>query len=97
MVRQEEIIDVLWGAHPPATSRNMVHAYVSRLRRLLPPRRDIALITGGDGGYRLTVDSVQLDLLRFDDLVAGAAADPGSALGLHAQALACRRGRCWPI
>jgi DNA-binding SARP family transcriptional activator len=92
VVRQEEIIDVLWGAHPPATSRNMVHAYVSRLRRLLPPRKGIALITGGDGGYRLTVDSDQLDLLRFDELVARAAAGPGSALDLYAQALACWRG-----
>jgi DNA-binding SARP family transcriptional activator/tetratricopeptide (TPR) repeat protein len=92
VVRQEEIIDVLWGAHPPATSRNMVHAYVSRLRRLLPPRKGIALITGGDGGYRLTVDSDLLDLLRFDELVARAAAGPGSALDLYAQALACWRG-----
>jgi DNA-binding SARP family transcriptional activator/tetratricopeptide (TPR) repeat protein/DNA-binding XRE family transcriptional regulator len=92
VVRQEEIIDVLWGAHPPATSRNMVHAYVSRLRRLLPPRKGIALITGGDGGYRLTVDSDLLDLLRFDELVARAVAGSGSALDLYAQALACWRG-----
>jgi DNA-binding SARP family transcriptional activator/tetratricopeptide (TPR) repeat protein/DNA-binding XRE family transcriptional regulator len=92
VVRQEEIIDVLWGAHPQATSRNMVHAYVSRLRRLLPPWKGMTLITGGDGGYRLTVDSDQLDLLRFDELVARAAADPGSALDLYAQALACWRG-----
>jgi DNA-binding SARP family transcriptional activator/tetratricopeptide (TPR) repeat protein len=92
VVRQEEIIDVLWGAHPPATSRNMVHAYVSRLRRLLPPRTDIALITGGDGGYRLNVDSDQLDLLRFDELVARAATLSGSALDRYVQALACWRG-----
>jgi CubicO group peptidase (beta-lactamase class C family) len=92
VVRPEEIIDVLWGAHPQATSRNMVHAYVSRLRRLLPPWKGITLITRGDGGYRLTVDSGQLDLLRFDEFVARAVADPGSALDLYAQALACWRG-----
>jgi DNA-binding SARP family transcriptional activator/DNA-binding XRE family transcriptional regulator len=91
-VDQEEIIDVLWGAHPPATSRNMVHAYVSRLRKLL--RQDAALITGGDGGYRLTVDGDQLDVLRFDELVAQAqaAADPTAAQDLYAEALACWRG-----
>jgi DNA-binding SARP family transcriptional activator/tetratricopeptide (TPR) repeat protein len=92
VVGQDEIIDVLWGAQPPATSRNMVHAYVSRLRRLLPPRQGTSLIAGGGGGYRLIVDSDQLDVLRFDELVAQAAADPESALDLYAQALACWRG-----
>ncbi|MDX3149180.1 BTAD domain-containing putative transcriptional regulator [Streptomyces scabiei] len=36
-VSQEEIVDILWEDHPPASSLNMIHTYVTRLRRLLAP------------------------------------------------------------
>ncbi|MCO1656102.1 BTAD domain-containing putative transcriptional regulator [Pseudonocardia humida] len=91
VVSLEEIIDVLWGEHPPATCRNLVHVHLSRLRRLLRTP-----ITGVGGGYRLAVDGDRLDLLRFDELTARARAardtDPESALDLFARALTCWRG-----
>src|SRR5882672_1804428 len=34
VVRQEEIVDVLWGASPPDSCQNLVHTYVSRLRKV---------------------------------------------------------------
>lgn len=31
----DELIDALWGAHPPDRAVSSVHAYVSRLRKVL--------------------------------------------------------------
>jgi DNA-binding SARP family transcriptional activator len=91
VVGLEEIVDVLWGDQPPATCRNLVHVYVSRLRKLLR-----APIVGVGGGYRLAVDGDRLDVAQFDELTALAqatrGADPESALDLFTRALACWRG-----
>lgn len=53
------------------------------------------------GGYLLEVDADHLDALRFDELTiqarpAYAAGDPGTAVALFGQALACGGGRSWP-
>src|SRR2546429_630536 len=68
-VRRQELVDLLWGDAAPASATNLVQTYVARLRRLLQSRGSA---TGGatvvrlvPGGYRLTVDTDQLDLLRF--------------------------------
>ncbi len=100
VVGREEIMDVLWGEQPPATYRNLIHAYVARLRRLLAPEQargsPARVIAGVDRGYQLAVDSDQLDLLRFGELAAEArevqADDPERALELFARALACWHG-----
>jgi DNA-binding SARP family transcriptional activator/tetratricopeptide (TPR) repeat protein/DNA-binding XRE family transcriptional regulator len=99
VVGREEIVDVLWGASPPATHRDLVHAYVARLRKLLAPRQQrgapVRMIARVNSGYQLTVDTDQLDLLRFGELAAQAhalrAEDPAAARELFAQALACWR------
>jgi DNA-binding SARP family transcriptional activator/tetratricopeptide (TPR) repeat protein/DNA-binding XRE family transcriptional regulator len=64
VVPQSEIVDVLWGDSPPDTYRDLLYAYVSRLRKVLQPAR--IDVTSGSG-YLLRVDRDQLDLLRFDD------------------------------
>jgi DNA-binding SARP family transcriptional activator/uncharacterized protein HemY/DNA-binding XRE family transcriptional regulator len=87
-VRREEIVDVLWGDDPPSSCLGLLHTYVARLRRALEPRRvrqePARVITTVDGGYQLTVDEEQLDLLRFDAAVRRAAhaldtGDPAAA------------------
>ncbi|PWW56246.1 tetratricopeptide repeat protein [Actinokineospora spheciospongiae] len=90
-VSHEEVVDVLWGEDPPASCLGLVHTYVSRLRRTLDPGgRSIASVPGG---YRLGATPEQLDLLRFEELVARArTADGATAAQLHAEALACWRG-----
>jgi DNA-binding SARP family transcriptional activator/tetratricopeptide (TPR) repeat protein/DNA-binding XRE family transcriptional regulator len=98
VVGVDEIIDVLWGERPPATCRNLVHVYVSRLRKLLRESRETSdpLIAGVSGGYLLAVDGERLDLLRFDELTAQARAaretDPESAMERFTGALTCWRG-----
>ena len=34
-VSADELVEGLWGEHPPATAAKMVQQYVSQLRRLL--------------------------------------------------------------
>jgi len=64
-----EIVDVLWGEHPPASAVNAVHRGVGLLRRALEPgltARDTGRwLVRAAGGYRLDVDAGTFDLLRF--------------------------------
>ncbi|MFL6145701.1 MAG: tetratricopeptide repeat protein [Labedaea sp.] len=91
VVQQDEIVDVLWGARPPDSCQNLVHTYVSRLRKVAG-----GVIDSIRGGYRLTVATKQLDLLRFDELAGGAAEarhrDPAAALPALGAALRLWRG-----
>lgn len=92
VVGRADIVDVLWGEHPPATHVNLVHTYVMRLRAALgQPSRQ--LINRVRTGYQLDPDAARLDVVEFEHLVASAAAaDPQAALDLYARALACWRG-----
>jgi DNA-binding SARP family transcriptional activator/tetratricopeptide (TPR) repeat protein/DNA-binding XRE family transcriptional regulator len=101
LVPRAEIVDALWGQAPPDTCLELVHTYVARLRALLEPgrrpRAPAQLLVGVPGGYRLELDTGQLDAMRFDELAAMArqarrAADLQAAHGLFAQALALWRG-----
>ncbi|WP_086838569.1 tetratricopeptide repeat protein [Amycolatopsis kentuckyensis] len=92
VVTHDEIVDTVWGERPPRTRQDLVHAYVSRLRRVLRKRSVIQAVR--DGGYRLAVTAVESDVRRFRQLTADAAVrEPEAALPLWAEALACWRGR----
>jgi DNA-binding SARP family transcriptional activator/DNA-binding XRE family transcriptional regulator len=71
-VTREEIIDVLWGDQPPRSARNLVHIYIGQLRRLLGSEPGAPTVERSGGGYRLVIDRDQIDVTRFDDLVAAA-------------------------
>jgi DNA-binding SARP family transcriptional activator/tetratricopeptide (TPR) repeat protein/DNA-binding XRE family transcriptional regulator len=101
VVPREELVDVLWGERPPDSCLALVHTYVAQLRGLLEParqRRTVAhVLVRVPGGYRLELDTDQLDLLRFQQLAAQArqadlAGDPASAAALLGQALTEWRG-----
>jgi DNA-binding SARP family transcriptional activator len=88
-VARERLIDDLWGERPPETAVASVQVYVSRLRKSLP---DGVLLTRPPG-YVLEVDPHQLDLLRFERLVADAReADVADAAALLREALELWRG-----
>ncbi|CAM3322622.1 SARP family transcriptional regulator [Kibdelosporangium persicum] len=93
VVTREEIVDVLWGDHPPKSSMNLVYTYVARLRRSLDPAQPIA---AAHGGYLLKVDATGLDSLRFDELATRARVlandDPHTAEANFVEALQCWRG-----
>src|SRR5439155_14116372 len=74
VVSAERLIDELWGENPPPTADTVVQGLVSRLRKLLDPRRargePSGVIETVGRGYRLAVagdDAV--DATRFSQLL----------------------------
>jgi YVTN family beta-propeller protein len=66
VVSTDHLIDALWEERPPASALNSVHVYVSQLRKALGNGR---LETRGQG-YLLALEPAQLDLARFERLLA---------------------------
>ncbi len=64
----DRLVEALWRDDPPATARATVQSQISRLRGVLAP--DFR-ITNESGGYRLEIESGELDADVFDRLVAG--------------------------
>ena len=62
----DRLIDELWGERAPASAIKIVQGYVSNLRKMLGGGR---LVTRGRG-YLLRIEPSQLDLDRFESLVA---------------------------
>src|SRR5215210_7310550 len=89
VVSTDRLIDALWGASPPLTCGKSIQVYVSRLRKAMADNR---LVTQAPG-YALYVDPTELDLTRFEQLVAEARrASPESASAKLREALALWRG-----
>jgi DNA-binding SARP family transcriptional activator len=82
VVSTDHLVDELWGAHPPKRAMNTIQYYVSKLRKTLGPDR----IVTRPPGYLIRVGLEELDLERFERLVA-----EGSAESLQ-EALALWRG-----
>ncbi len=89
IVSVDRLIDALWPDAPPTSARKAVQVYVVQLRRILG---EGPLLTRGPG-YSVRMAPDQLDLERFERLVASArrAAPAGAATALH-EALALWRG-----
>jgi predicted ATPase/DNA-binding SARP family transcriptional activator len=75
-VSMEAMLDAVWGTSAPTSARHLVHTYVARLRQVLEPemprRARVNVIGSTSSGYRLLIDLVQIDLVRFRRLVAQA-------------------------
>ncbi|MGH3155980.1 MAG: AfsR/SARP family transcriptional regulator [Streptosporangiaceae bacterium] len=92
-VSAERLIDVLWRDGQAASPANALQAQIGQLRRALGP----AAIVTTEAGYALVIGSGDVDVLRFEQLVAkgrrlaeeGAAARASAVLG---EALGLRRG-----
>jgi DNA-binding SARP family transcriptional activator/ABC-type branched-subunit amino acid transport system substrate-binding protein len=100
VVPADRLIDELWGDDPPQDASAALQAHVSRLRKLLEPERngEPRVIRTVPAGYLIEVRDDDVDLLRFQALVAGARArlNGGDASGAAAtlrKALAMWRGR----
>jgi DNA-binding SARP family transcriptional activator len=75
-----ELAALLWGAAPPPSARVTVQNYVLRLRTALGPagRARISTQLGQPGGYLIRVEPGELDVHRFEALLAGARAAAGT-------------------
>jgi DNA-binding SARP family transcriptional activator len=70
LVTVAEIVAAAWDGEPPATARRQVHTAVWRLRRVLAQHGGADLLASSPAGYRLDVDPDQVDVHRFEALVA---------------------------
>jgi DNA-binding SARP family transcriptional activator len=93
-VPTDQLEDELWDGLPPRGARSTIQAHASRLRAVLSATGGAATLAGGAGGYQLQIDPAEIDLHRFEALVAdgGAADHPGGAADVYARALAEWRG-----
>ncbi|NYJ03716.1 putative ATPase/DNA-binding SARP family transcriptional activator [Nocardioides thalensis] len=91
----ERLVDEVWGSGGPANPLRSLQVYVSALRSALGPYGDRLLNEGR--AYRLDLSGVEVDALRFDELVASALAepDPAAALTEVDEALCLWRGDAW--
>ncbi len=72
-VSLESLVDRVWGDTPPVGVRNVVHTYVTRLRRALARASEGMTepvgLARSTAGYRLEVDPEAVDLVRFRRLL----------------------------
>jgi DNA-binding SARP family transcriptional activator/DNA polymerase III delta prime subunit len=95
VVTVDELVDRVWDGDTPNRSKATLQTYVMRLRQVLG---DPSVIRTAADGYLVTVDSDQLDLLRFTELATTAQAtltsgDLATAAELYGQALTLWRGQ----
>ncbi len=73
-VSTDRLVDGLWGDDPPSRPAATLQVYVSHLRKALEPdrgpRAEPSVLLTQPPGYLLAVDPEQVDLFRFDALVA---------------------------
>jgi DNA-binding SARP family transcriptional activator len=62
LMSDEQMADVLWGPHPPATSNAQIHTYVSRLRKIVG--RESTIIRRSPG-YLLDIGTAHFDFAEF--------------------------------
>jgi predicted ATPase/DNA-binding SARP family transcriptional activator len=65
-ISSDALVDELWGDDPPRTAKAALQNNVAHLRRALGP----AVLVSGVGGYLLDIEPEQVDLGRFEHLVA---------------------------
>jgi DNA-binding SARP family transcriptional activator len=70
-ISTQRLATLLWGDEPPASSAANLKTYMWELRRVLPePAGGGRRIESRRGEYRLAADRAEVDLLRFEDLLA---------------------------
>src|SRR5947209_6294044 len=70
IVSSDALIDELWSEAPPASAQHTLHAYISRLRKVLRGRGGEDILVSYPAGYMLRVGFGELDLDRFERLAA---------------------------
>ena len=72
----ESLVDRVWGDDPPAGVRNVVHTYITRLRRALAQatagQSDLIGLVRSPVGYLVSTDPGAVDLVRFRRLLRSA-------------------------
>ncbi|MEU3529303.1 BTAD domain-containing putative transcriptional regulator [Streptomyces sp. NPDC038707] len=100
LVSHEQLLDGVWGEHPPGSGRRVLPSYVYPLRKALDaagagPAESV--IRGGRGGYRFVPDGVRLDAAEVAERAGKArrakgSSGPAAAVDGFAEALALFTG-----
>ncbi|MFE2726279.1 BTAD domain-containing putative transcriptional regulator [Kitasatospora sp. NPDC059327] len=105
LVTTQDLVDGIWGERPPPQAIAALRTYVSRLRTVIEPHREVrapaAVLVSLPDGYALRISPDALDLTVFESTVSEAAAaradgDPVEAHRLLVSALALWSGRAIP-
>ena len=100
LVTVDMLVEAVWGDHPPRSAERTLQAYVARIRGVLEPERSpgtgSTILVKEGSGYRLRLETEQLDALRFEELARRGSqqlheGDSAAALTLR-EALALWRG-----
>jgi DNA-binding SARP family transcriptional activator/predicted ATPase/pimeloyl-ACP methyl ester carboxylesterase len=85
-----QLIEALWGEEPPSSAQTALHGHISNLRKLLGADR----ISTRPPGYVLHVSPGEVDMARFESLIAEARArgDPEERSACLSHALSLWRG-----
>jgi DNA-binding SARP family transcriptional activator len=67
------LVDLIWDEHPPSSASALVHQYVSHLRRSFATAGAKDVLMTHAPGYRLQLDTNQLDIEVFGTLTRAAA------------------------
>jgi predicted ATPase/DNA-binding SARP family transcriptional activator len=97
VVSSGRLIDGIWGQHPPSSAPKTLQSHVSKLRRTLTSlgRAGDAVIATVTEGYRIDLATCEVDVERFEELVAEARREgraPRDAVDLLSDAEALWRG-----
>uniref|UniRef100_A0AAU2VMI9 NB-ARC domain-containing protein n=1 Tax=Streptomyces sp. NBC_00008 TaxID=2903610 RepID=A0AAU2VMI9_9ACTN len=95
-----QLLDDVWGTHPPESGHRVLASYVFALRKALDPKGTkpgTSVIRGGGGGYRLVLDDLELDTAELETHAQAArrakdSGDLATATDRFAAALALFRG-----
>lgn len=92
-VSKDRLMALLWGGSPPSCATATLEGYVCVLRKRLQPLQTArgSLITTMAGCYAIDMSRVDLDLVRYETLVAAAlepATATADALGMLQEAMA---------
>jgi predicted ATPase/DNA-binding SARP family transcriptional activator len=68
-ISTDRLVDAIWGEQPPASAHSALQVHVHALRKALGPDR----IVTRSPGYLVRVEPGELDVQRFDELVAAGA------------------------
>ena len=86
----DRLAEALWDDEPPESARATLQSHMSRLRRAVAPD---ALVQATGAGYALDLGLVDVDAVRFEDLVATVPGDARTAR--FEEALGLWRGRAF--
>lgn len=88
-----ELIATVWTSDPPASPNNALHNVMYRLRGVLAARDLNEAIEKNATGYRLIVDPLAIDAVRFEQLISAAKqAQLGDGVQLLTDAIELWRG-----